>query len=108
MTSERDELIGKVLYLEKSLDAKEKENDEIFIKNSDLQNELKTLKEEMETIVKRNNEEVARLRTQIQFQEEQQRANCFTECADLTTPLTVGKFYFFWKFSLEKFLKNGH
>lgn len=56
------------MYLEKKLDVKEKENDEMFFKSSNLQNEIETLKKEMEEIVKRNDEEVARLRTQIQFQ----------------------------------------
>lgn len=71
LTKERDELLGKLVFCQKSLDEKIKENIDLSVKNADMAKQLKQLQTQMDTIIKDNIQEVGRLNRLIQFQQDE-------------------------------------
>lgn len=77
LAAERDSFKGQALFLEQSLRAKEKENQDHLQKIAELSQKYTSTLDEVREIQRRSDDEVVHLRTQLQFYEEQKKANVF-------------------------------
>lgn len=67
MAAERDSFKGQALFLEQSLRAKEKENQDHLQKIAELSQKYTSTLDEVREIQRRSDDEVVHLRTQLQF-----------------------------------------